>query len=275
MRTPPPTVLLALLSAAATSLAIEQTHAHAAPCAPDSVQVGPTCVDKYEASVWLVPGAGASLLRKIQRGRATLADLTRAGATPLGNQCGSPSATFPPNGNWTQPAYALSLPGVVPTSCVSWYQAEQACRLAGKRLLTNQEWQAAAAGTPDPGSDDFTTTCNVQVPTPPEVKPAGSRAACVSRWGAHDMVGNLAEWVADWGDAADIDDEAPTAGCATLPGVQGDDRTCIGGDGTVHVPVAVRRGGHWSSGPEAGVFAYDRADPPIGRSNTAGFRCAR
>jgi hypothetical protein len=44
-------------------------------------------MDKYEASVWRLNdplGADAGLVKKIQAGKATLADLTAAGATHLG-----------------------------------------------------------------------------------------------------------------------------------------------------------------------------------------------
>jgi formylglycine-generating enzyme required for sulfatase activity len=39
------------------------------------------------------------------------------------------------------------------------------------------------------------TECNTNS-TGPVV--TGSAAHCVSKWGAHDMVGNVNEWVADW-----------------------------------------------------------------------------
>jgi hypothetical protein len=62
----------------------------AAKCPPDSVQVGPTCVDKYEASVWQIPAtnpqgkSNAGRISKVKDGKATLADLTAAGATQRG-----------------------------------------------------------------------------------------------------------------------------------------------------------------------------------------------
>jgi len=68
-------------------------------------------------------------------------------------------ATFPNTGNWkaeedSKPpspgVFAASVAGVLPSTCLSWFQAEQACALSGKRLATNQEWQRAVAGTPDP-----------------------------------------------------------------------------------------------------------------------------
>jgi cysteine-rich repeat protein len=74
---------------------------------------------------------------------------------------------FPDNGQWTAVSgssppspgvYAVSVAGVHPTTCVTWWQAAEACRLSGKRRLTNLEWQDAAADTPDPGDDgNFTS----------------------------------------------------------------------------------------------------------------------
>src|SRR5262249_23054209 len=53
---------------------------HAGKCPPDSVRVGTVCVDTYEASVWLIdPIANASLVKKVQAGKATLADLRGTG----------------------------------------------------------------------------------------------------------------------------------------------------------------------------------------------------
>src|SRR2546426_8770896 len=53
-------------------------------CAADSVKVGNVCVDKYEASVWSIAPSNTGLVRKVQKGIATLADLTAGGATQLG-----------------------------------------------------------------------------------------------------------------------------------------------------------------------------------------------
>lgn len=56
-------------------------------CAPDAVIVGTVCLDTYEASVWRVPNpttTNAALVRKIQLGIASQADLTGGGATQLG-----------------------------------------------------------------------------------------------------------------------------------------------------------------------------------------------
>jgi hypothetical protein len=53
-----------------------------AKCASDSVQVGPICVDKYEASVWET--TNASLIKKIKSGKVTEAQLIAGGAVQRG-----------------------------------------------------------------------------------------------------------------------------------------------------------------------------------------------
>src|SRR6185436_12181161 len=101
--------------------------------------------------------------------------------------------TFLAEGGYTTPLYAASLPGVLPTTYVSAYQAWAACGFAGKRLPTSDEWTAAATGTPSAGVDDLAGDCNTRstnVSTGSPVK-TGSRPGCVSRIGAFDMVGNV------------------------------------------------------------------------------------
>jgi len=140
------------MAVAALGLCAIPVHAGTLKCPPDSVKVGPVCVDKHEGSVWQIPPSNTSLVKLVQAGKATLADLTAGGAAELGCIPGSQTpypASFPANGNWTAPVYAASVAGVLPSTCISWFQAEQACALSNKRLVTNQEWQRAASGTPD------------------------------------------------------------------------------------------------------------------------------
>src|SRR5262249_40599301 len=154
------------------------------------------------------------LVKKVQQGKATLADLTAGGATQASpsSSCSPHYPTnFPVIGNWTPVlgsnppspgVYAVSIPGVHPSACISWFRANQACRLSGKRLVRNDEWQAAAGGTPDPGTDNGTTDCNISAVG--DVVNTGSRSSCKSSWGVFDMVGNAEEWVADWADGANV-----------------------------------------------------------------------
>src|SRR5262249_37985406 len=172
-----------------------------------------------------------ALVREVQSGRATLMDLAAGGATQLSatTACSPPfPPNFPDDGNWTPVpgssppspgVYAASIPGVSPSVCITWLQANQACLLSGKRLLTNREWQGAAASTPDPGSDDGQIDCNVGKTG--TLSDTGSRSSCKSAWGTFDMVGNAEEWVADWSDKA-----ASCTDWTTSAGVPGIDLSC-------------------------------------------------
>jgi hypothetical protein len=66
------------LAAALTviGLLLTLTPPAGAACNPDAVQVGPTCIDKYEVSVWSIPDSSLRLLSMVKMGRATLANLT-------------------------------------------------------------------------------------------------------------------------------------------------------------------------------------------------------
>jgi formylglycine-generating enzyme required for sulfatase activity len=260
--------------------------AAAVTCPPDAVPVGSVCVDKYEASIWSVPDPttdNAALVAKLKDGTVTLAELQAGGAVQFGaavlHGCPAPLGTppypanFPLNGNWisiadppTPGIHAASIPGVLPSTCLSWFQAEQACRLSDKRLLTNADWQAAASGTPDPAVDDESTTCNVAGP-PIDPTLTGSRSACVSNWGAYDMVGNVAEWVAEW---------VPVA--TSCPGWGtgfSDDQMCLAGPADDRGPGAIFRGGSWSRPSSPGVFAIRATAPPDHYGDRGGFRCGR
>ena len=259
------------LALAAVLVAPSSIAFAAEKCGPDSVEVGPTCVDKYEASVWEIPTSATALLKKVKKGKATLDDVIAGGAVQryatydAGCDHAQYTTAFPASGNWTEPRYALSLPGVQPSACLSWFQAEQACALSGKRLLTNQEWQRAAAGTPDPSADNGVTDCNYASVFGPV--PTGSRIGCVSRWGVYDMVGNVSELIGDWDERAQA--------CSFNDLELGGDATCYGGagDGTIG---ASERGGYWDFGvPNSGVFYINSSTNPESRNGHIGFRCGR
>jgi formylglycine-generating enzyme required for sulfatase activity len=246
-------------------------------CPADAVLSGTVCMDKYEASVWRVPnplGANKSLARKIQQGKAKLTDLTAGGATQLGTASDDYAPCADNGQNCANDIYAVSLSGVTPAAFLTWFQAQQACKNARKRLPSNAEWQAAVAGTPDPGPDDETDDCNTDGP-PFAVSSTGSRSACVSSDGAFDMVGNLLEWVAEWVP------RSPDCGAWSSAISPTGDEQCLVGAATTGEPGALQRGGSFTAGlfgpgPQAGPLAVRGAfTPSSGPLNDFGFRCAR
>jgi formylglycine-generating enzyme required for sulfatase activity len=239
-------------------------------CAADAVVAGTACLDRYEASVWRVPNpttTNARLVKKIQFGRATRADLTAGGATQLGTAGGNDYAPCTHNGqNCANDIYAVSLPSEIPSGRITWFQAQEACANAGKRLPTNAEWQVGANGTPDPGPDNGTTDCNTK--SDGSASLTGARGSCVSARGAFDVVGNLAEWVADWV-------PAPTF-CPGWATFSNDDMCLSGASTTTNGPGALVRGGAFASlgGEKAGPLAVHVFQPQH-TNNFVGFRCAR
>jgi formylglycine-generating enzyme required for sulfatase activity len=219
-------------------------------------------VDIYEASVWSSPTGGTQF---------------GVGAKDYpcndnGNDCADPSKP-------AQMIFARSLPGVIPSSYITWFQAQQACANVEKRLLRNGEWQMAAAATPDPGTDNGTTDCNIG--TAGAKVPTGSRSNCVSNFGVFDMVGNVNEWVEDWFEG----DTTPFVACesskCTADTNYGND-TMYGvnpatqqGLNSTNFPAALVRGNTFLSGKHAGVFSFDAVNAPSTHSFTRGFRCAR
>jgi hypothetical protein len=233
-------------------------------CPSDSVQVGPLCVDKYEASVWET--SSTNVIKIIKNGHATAALLNGGGALHRGD--GVDNYPCDNNGQDCSTIYAVSLAGVNPSRNITWFQAQQACLNSGKRLLSNAEWQGAAAGTPDPGSaDDGTTECNVS--TAGTIVPAGSRSVCRSRFGVFDMIGNATEWVADWGTVA------TTCPSDTGGSLFNDDLNCTASPSTTAGPAALNRGGPFFGFETSGVFSIDSTGKPTASTLAIGFRCGR
>ena len=113
--------------------------------------------------------------------------------------------------------------GKEPVVMRSWHEAKSACEGVGKRLCGSSEWTLACEGRerlPYPyGTKRDAQACNIDKPYPVPNQAAlanaktrdaeaqrlwqgeasGSRAACVSSYGVHDMTGNVDEWVVNEG----------------------------------------------------------------------------
>jgi len=262
--------MMCVVGVAVVGLVLSPAMAEAA-CPADSVESGTVCMDKYEASVWYVPPQRTILINRIQKGTVTLANLTSAGAVAAGvvqlglaeGDLASHVPGCPNTGNGCVDFYAVSIPGVIPATWITWFQAAAVARNSLKRLPTNQEWQVAALGTPDGGGNN-----------PPCVVHGSGRhptgtAGCVSDVGAFDMVGNVSEWVADW-----------VPGLITF-GAVAVVIPLFPGNTNVNTldPVALLRGGYWDGGARQGVFTMEVQGPsdvdPLHSRIRIGFRPAR
>jgi formylglycine-generating enzyme required for sulfatase activity len=164
------------------------------------VVAGSVCIDRYEAFIERVDDAGV-----------TVESLSPYRPPPASAAIAARSAA-----------------GAVPHGYVSGLVAERACRGAGKRLCTSDEWLRAcrgAAGNVYPyGNTRRAGVCNDAYAAghpaatcygttaswiyseidyaginqqPSTVDRAGANAGCVTAEGVFDLMGNLHEWVRD------------------------------------------------------------------------------
>jgi formylglycine-generating enzyme required for sulfatase activity len=154
--------------------------------------------------------------------------------------------------HWTEPDR--------PREMITWAESAAFCELRGARLPTEAEWEYAARG-PDgleyPWGNEFRGDNVVRHRNADDrTWDVGSKSGGISWIGAHDLSGNVSEWVNDWyGDY--------------LPGQQ------VNPQGPETGQTRVRRGGSWSFSPNY-LFrgAYRMTDSPDLRNDEVGFRCA-
>lgn len=117
---------------------------------------------------------------------------------------------------------AVSVPNVMP-SFSSWFDAEKACKAAGKRMCTEEEWVSACIG--EPANDHNKNGKFVDGPVVGRLYPygpfyekdtcrdsedklvgtptkTGSMAGCRTPDGIYDLSGNLYEWIGQSADEA-------------------------------------------------------------------------
>ena len=229
-----------------------------------AVQPGPAMVDVPGGS-YSIGAAGNSFAYDNERPRHTVEiEPFRIDRTPVTNEAfarfideigAEPPLYWEPDGEggWLHTVFGRREPvdGRLPVVHVSCVQAEEFARWSGRRLPTEYEWEAAAAGA-DPAEanlDQLGYGC----------APAGAYPEGASACGALQMLGDVWEWTAS--------DFAAYPGFEAFPYPEYSEVF-------FDSEYRVLRGGAWAACREVVRTSFRNWDLPIRRQIFAGFRCA-